>query len=677
MAQTDDIPRFKGEESTEEAEKWLEIFVANTGNFNDSGIFRLIRRKFPSGCSSRHWFEGLDEAARTSWDVFEAKFCDRWVARNESEGWQRFKQHLINEDMIFQDGTSPETAQQVISLWADDHLVVGRSLDCTDEALVTETKRILPPFIRAYLEAFVGVAPQNFEDLCRAIKDIPHQVISFEHLRRRISSDDWRLNMERRMGEILEKVDRLIMNTGQNHMHSGHVPHASSSLEQESRLTSHLDSDNMSSTEILSWEPSSPLTSVLSRNDMSRISSGPSTPTAEPLTLTHSLQDFTGVEITLLPHDDPAYRIPSTWRKPACVKTRDEMILITQQAIDFIMNYGQNFNVKVCQRRTFKSAISIRDRLIQGQRHKNDWPMGESGNEQLYDHLFAGLLHIHSYYAYQSHYYMSNAMWYWSDYAESSDATKNILKPTSSMISVSGGTCHFHVNALGVPSLTGGLFAPNLDVNNVLISSAKTVQLMTLSSYLAESSGDKKYLETALLTANCIKRWMIDSTTTLIKDCLVDASSAQERDGSVLSCHLTGLAIEGFAVLACVARDDEWRSLTIDIARSAMRHDEWHSSAGILTLCSNTAASDDTNVRTLRGLLIRGLMVAYERNRSNEPFCNLVRSYVNVQLNALFELARVQSSYGVDWRGPYVGPLGHGQVAALDTLVAAIGVNDV
>ncbi|KAG8918907.1 hypothetical protein FRC02_002048 [Tulasnella sp. 418] len=568
----DDIPRFKGEESAEEAERWLEIFVANTGNFNDSGIFRLLRRKFPSGCSSRHWFEGLDEAARTSWDVFEAKFCNRWVARNESEGWQRFKQHLINEDMIFTDGTSPETAQQVISLWADDHLVVGRSLDCTDEALITETKRILPPFIRAYLQAFVGVDPQNFEHLCRAIKDIPHQLINFEQLRRCNS------------------------------------PYA---------------------------------------------------------------------EIALLPHDDPAYRIPSTWRKPTCVKTRDELILLTQQAIDFVMNYGQNFNVKVCQRRSFNSAIAIRDRLIQSQRHKHDWPMGESGNEQLYDHLFYGLLHIYSYYAYQSHHHISNAMWFWCDYAESSDATKNILKQTSTMISVSGGTCHFHVDPTGVPSLVGGLFAPNLDVNNVLISSAKTVQLMTLSSYLAEITGDKKYLEIAFLTANCIKRWMIDSTTSLIKDCLVDASSVQERDGSVLSCHLTGLVIEGFTVLACVARDDEWRSLSIDIARSAMRHDEWHSPIGILTLCSNIAASDDTNVRTLRGLLIRGLMVAYERNRSNEPFCNLVRSYVNVQFNALCELARVQSSYGVDWRGPYVGPHGHGQVAALDTLVAAIAVNDV
>ncbi|KAG8952999.1 hypothetical protein FRC03_011962 [Tulasnella sp. 419] len=200
---------------------------------------------------------------------------------------------------------------------------------------------------------------------------------------------------------------------------------------------------------------------------------------------------------------------------------------------------------------------------------------------------------------------------------------------------------------------------------------------MTLSSYLAECTGDQKYLDTALLTANCIKSWMIDFTTSLTKDCLIDALAAKERDGAVLSCHLTGLTIEGFIVLACATRDDGWRSLAIEMARSAMLYGEWHTLDGILNVCSDRAASDDTNVRTLKGLLIRGLMVAYERNRSNGPFCSLVRSYVNVQFNALFELARVQSSYGVDWRGPYAGPYGHGLVAALDTLVAAIAVNDV
>ncbi|KAG8917011.1 hypothetical protein FRC02_003416 [Tulasnella sp. 418] len=200
---------------------------------------------------------------------------------------------------------------------------------------------------------------------------------------------------------------------------------------------------------------------------------------------------------------------------------------------------------------------------------------------------------------------------------------------------------------------------------------------MTLSSYLAECTGDRKYLEIALLTANCIKTWMVDVTTSLVKDCLIDALSAKERDGSILSSHLTGLAIEGFTILSCVTRDDGWRSLAIDMARSAMLYGTWHTSDGILNICSDRAASDDTNVRTLKGLLNRGLMVAYERNRYNVSFCELVRSYINVQFNALFELARIQDSYGVDWRGPYVGPHAHGQVAALDTLVAAIAVNDV
>ncbi|KAG8924062.1 hypothetical protein FRC02_010674 [Tulasnella sp. 418] len=190
-------------------------------------------------------------------------------------------------------------------------------------------------------------------------------------------------------------------------------------------------------------------------------------------------------------------------------------------------------------------------------------------------------------------------------------------------------------------------------------------------------TGERKYADTAILGAKCIKNWMLDSTTRLIKDCLIDAQTAQERSGSELSCHLTGIAIEGFTVLASVTGDDIWRKLAIVIARAAMFYQPWHSPEGILTLGQDRATSENTNNKTLKGLLNRGLMVMYERNRSNELFCNMVRSCINVQFNALYELSRIRNAYGMDWRGPYAGPHAHAQVAALDTIVAALGVCDI
>ncbi|KAG8938995.1 hypothetical protein FRC03_006636 [Tulasnella sp. 419] len=479
--------------------------------------------------------------------------------------------------------------------------------------------------------------------------------------------------MEKRIVEISEKVDRLIMNMGREGVHGGNHQ-LSGSLEEDSNPISHANPHNVSSPESLSWEACSEITSVPSKSGTSIVSTKPFTPTTEPIALSSSPE---GVEPNPMSNSIPCCSIPAEWRKPICLKTRNELIDISQQAIDFVINCGERFSVKVGQNRNFKIAMSTRDRLIRSRRHKDDWPLNESNKEELYDDLFNALMYLQIYYAYQTRDVLSCGAWHWSRYAESDDTAKTILKPNSDVIRVSDADCHLCLNVSGVPRLAGGLLGPNLDKYNVLIGSTRTVQFMTLSSYLAECTGDKKYLETALLTASCIKTWMVDSSTSLIKDCLIDALSAKERDGSVLSCYLTGLAIEGLTVLAHVTRDDGWRSLAIDVARSAMLYGPWHTSDGILNICSDRAASDDTNIRTLKGLLNRGLMVAYERNSSNKPFCDLVRSYINVQFNALFELARFQDSYGIDWRGPYVGPHGHGQVAALDTLVAAIAVNDV
>ncbi|KAG8911610.1 hypothetical protein FRC02_006505 [Tulasnella sp. 418] len=107
-----------------------------------------------------------------------------------------------------------------------------------------------------------------------------------------------------------------------------------------------------------------------------------------------------------------------------------------------------------------------------------------------------------------------------------------------------------------------------------------------------------------------------------------------------------------------------------------MYYEPWHSPDGILTLSKDRATSENTNNKTFKGLLNRGLLVAYERNRSNEPFCNMVRCYINVQFNAVYELSRIQNAYGMDWRGPYAGPYAHAQIAAFDTIVAALGVSE-
>ncbi|KAG8937376.1 hypothetical protein FRC03_008208 [Tulasnella sp. 419] len=294
---------------------------------------------------------------------------------------------------------------------------------------------------------------------------------------------------------------------------------------------------------------SSPLTSVLSEGVAPTIL-GLSTPVVQSARLSH-------------PEDEPnaLYRIPQEWRKPMCLKRRDEIVIIAQRAIDFIESFRKPFTVKLCQKWNFMSAIAIRDTFIDSRRYVDTAPISGSDSDGVYDDLMLTISRVYRYYAYEIHWFRTQPVNGWVEHAESKDATKNIIKADMDKIRIADHDHYLHLTPSGAPSFVGALFAPNVEKDQVLISSPKTVLFMAISSYLAEMTGERKYADTAILGAKCIKNWMLDSTTRLIKDCLIDAQTAQERSGSELSCHLTGIAIEGFTVLASVTGDDIWRKL--------------------------------------------------------------------------------------------------------------------
>ncbi|KAG8923099.1 hypothetical protein FRC02_011348 [Tulasnella sp. 418] len=208
------------------------------------------------------------------------------------------------------------------------------------------------------------------------------------------------------------------------------------------------------------------------------------------------------------------------------------------------------------------------------------------------------------------------------------------------------------------------------------ILSSQTVLFMALSSYLAEFTKDPEFLKYAIPSATCIKANMLDSHTTLVSDWVIDAFTATFIEEGGVSCALTGICIEGLSILASVTGDDTWRSLALSMAESAMQSKAWHGRNGVLSIGSDSISFESDVIKSHKGLLNRGLLVAYQRNPSNIHFRDLVRSYINVQYNALLDLSSDGDSYGVNWAGPYTGPYSHGQLAALDTLIAAIGVNE-
>ncbi|KAG8941115.1 hypothetical protein FRC03_004848 [Tulasnella sp. 419] len=363
-------------------------------------------------------------------------------------------------------------------------------------------------------------------------------------------------------------------------------------------------------------------------------------------------------------------------------KSTKELIDIAQQIIDFAAHPGNTTYIYSHQLQVFNSTRALYDRLTGRKSRVTGEYWQASGQYSTSYDLLGGIDGVHSYYTHKWYNHISTSISKWSmitGHNSHSGALVNLPQgPTDTstlvVLDVWSNTYTISKNLLGEsgPSSAVCYYLGN----SFVIDSIQTVLFMTLSSYLAECSGEAKYKEAATAAANFLRTWALDPETSLIKDRRIYSFNAQDVDGAALSCHLTGLAIEGFVVLASVTGNSEWSDFAIEISIAAMRYEGWHSSDGILVVGADGDPSENTPIKTMKGFLNRGLMIAYQRNRSNKPFCDLVRSYINVQFNALHDLSRMLTTYGVDWRGPYVGPYAHAQIAAFDTLVAAIAVND-
>ncbi|KAG8921716.1 hypothetical protein FRC02_012401 [Tulasnella sp. 418] len=78
MLQPDEIPQFRGDETPQEAERWLKNVIIATGSFSDSGTLRFIGSQIEDNSPAMRWYED-DEISKTSWTRFQRQFRDRWV----------------------------------------------------------------------------------------------------------------------------------------------------------------------------------------------------------------------------------------------------------------------------------------------------------------------------------------------------------------------------------------------------------------------------------------------------------------------------------------------------------------------------------------------------------------------------------------------------------------------
>ncbi|KAG1775154.1 endo-1,6-alpha-mannosidase [Suillus placidus] len=177
-------------------------------------------------------------------------------------------------------------------------------------------------------------------------------------------------------------------------------------------------------------------------------------------------------------------------------------------------------------------------------------------------------------------------------------------------------------------------------------------------------------------SANFIKATNMNSG-----DLVLDTINAQDctrSSSSWLFTYNSGKYIEGLSVLAFVTGNTSWTSLMLEVVAAATKAPAWEGSDGIIT--EGADVTEDNDGVGFKAVLIRGLAEAWSCNTGNTALRTLIRSYTDVQYNALLDLASNSSSgstwYSPAWEGP--GPTSFipwGQLAAVDVLVSAVSVN--
>ncbi|EPQ56699.1 endo-1,6-alpha-mannosidase [Gloeophyllum trabeum ATCC 11539] len=193
-----------------------------------------------------------------------------------------------------------------------------------------------------------------------------------------------------------------------------------------------------------------------------------------------------------------------------------------------------------------------------------------------------------------------------------------------------------------------------------------------LGAYLADATGDSKYANAASAAATWIRSHNINSDNIVLDT--VNGHDCSTSPSSWLFTYNSGKYIEGLSVLADVTGDSSWRDLAVNIIAAATHTSAWQGSNGVIT----EGASPDSNNDGVgfKAVFIRGLHEAWTRSASNTDLRNLIRAYIDVQYNALLELAANGDSYSSSWTGPPQSFTTWGQLAALDVLTAAIDVNN-
>ncbi|KIM38391.1 hypothetical protein M413DRAFT_447860 [Hebeloma cylindrosporum] len=370
------------------------------------------------------------------------------------------------------------------------------------------------------------------------------------------------------------------------------------------------------------------------------------------------------------------------WRKYSNSRPRSERVSIAQNAINAMqpqLNTGTGeFNgIGFWQSANVYSAMAIQDQLTGSTTNKavvvNNLKLAfrRNKNYDAYgyndDALWWAQAAVYAHKAYKDDELLNNAIATWnsvSRYVITEAQALNARHPLKNF--ALAGSCDG-------ATMAGGVFwRPTADDKS--INSITTGLYLTLSAYLAEITKDSKYKDASVLSAKWIKAHNIAPNKILLDT--QSGADCSRSPASWIFTYNTGKFVEGLSVLYDLTADNSWNQLMLDIVAAAVKNTAWQETNGIIKEGSDNGSNNDGI--GFKAIYIRGLLEVFRRTPENEKLRILLHSYIDVQYNALLDLAKSPSGnfYSANWRGPQPTAFtSWGQLAALDVLVAAVDAN--
>lgn len=373
------------------------------------------------------------------------------------------------------------------------------------------------------------------------------------------------------------------------------------------------------------------------------------------------------------------YSVPSSWRSPTTSRTAANRKSISKAAVQRMIKYKGSYSNQNIANMNYWPSANVWTEVVM-----HDFDAGTQdfkgvsldavgdtygqhnafhANEYNDDTLWWGFAAIYQYRTYGDTTALTWAKNNWADVA------KQQVKGTSG----NGKNFSWNASCNGKSTLGGVFWKTSADANYV--NGITTGLFMASSAHLYEITGEAKYLDAA------------KSARSYIRNHLINAKGLVQDGLNVQNCAITnwvftynqGKYIEALAMLYGKTGNADFLNEAVGIAVTSMKNTNFQGNDGIITEGQAKPYDQNNDARNFKGVYLRALAILYRKAPTGHGIKNLIRAYINVQANALIDLASDNPSnpvnYAVNWHGPKDAGYPWGQLSALDALEGFISVN--